>query len=49
MEKEVEQIKGYIEHFIYRNAENGYGVANLVTEDEEVICTGNFKDADVGD
>ncbi len=49
MEKELELIKGYIEHFIYRNAENGYGVANLVTEDEEVICTGNFKDADVGD
>ncbi len=49
MEKELEQIKGYIEHFIYRNTENGYGVANLVTEDDEVICTGNFKDADVGD
>ncbi|MCR5556572.1 MAG: ATP-dependent RecD-like DNA helicase [Butyrivibrio sp.] len=45
----MEQIKGYIEHFIYRNADNGYGVANLVTEDEEIICTGNFKDADVGD
>ncbi len=43
------EIKGYIEHFIYRNADNGYGVANLVTEDDEIICTGNFKDADVGD
>ncbi len=49
MEKETEIIKGYIEHFVYRNAENGYGVANLVTEDAEIICTGNFKDADVGD
>lgn len=45
----MEVLKGYIEHFVYRNAENGYGVANLVTEDMEIICTGNFKDADVGD
>ncbi|MBQ6589129.1 MAG: ATP-dependent RecD-like DNA helicase [Butyrivibrio sp.] len=49
MENENEIIKGYIEHFIYKNAENGYGVINLISEDEEIICTGNFKDADVGD
>ncbi|WP_330361447.1 SF1B family DNA helicase RecD2 [Butyrivibrio sp. VCB2006] len=49
MENENEIIKGYIEHFIYKNAENGYGVVNLVSEDEEIICTGTFKDADVGD
>ena len=49
MENENEIIKGYIEHFIYKNAENGYGVVNLISEDEEIICTGNFKDADVGD
>lgn len=49
MENENEVIKGYIEHFIYKNAENGYGVVNLISEDEEIVCTGNFKDADVGD
>ena len=49
MSEELEIIKGYIEHFIYKNAENGYGVVNLVSEDEEIICTGSFKDADVGD
>ena len=49
MAEELEIVKGYIEHFIYKNAENGYGVVSLISEDDEVICTGNFKDADVGD
>ncbi len=45
----MEKIKGYIEHFIYKNTENGYGVLNLVVSDDEVICTGVFRDVDVGD
>ncbi len=47
MEKEI--VKGYIDHFIYKNEENGYGVVSLVVDGEEVTCTGTFKDADVGD
>ncbi|MCR5404778.1 MAG: ATP-dependent RecD-like DNA helicase [Butyrivibrio sp.] len=43
------EIRGYIEHFIYKNAENGYGILNLVTEDEEIICTGSFRDVDMGE
>ncbi|RKM59854.1 ATP-dependent RecD-like DNA helicase [Butyrivibrio sp. CB08] len=45
----MEKIKGYIEHFIYRNTENGYGVLNLVASDDEIICTGVFRDVDIGD
>ncbi len=45
----MEKIKGYIEHFIYKNAENGYGVLNLVASDDEIICTGVFRDVDIGD
>ncbi len=45
----MEKIKGYIEHFIYKNTENGYGVLNLVVSDDEVVCTGVFRDVDVGD
>jgi exodeoxyribonuclease V alpha subunit len=45
----MEKLKGYIEHFLYKNSENGYGVLNLVLSDKEVICTGNFRDVDVGD
>ncbi|SFQ00784.1 exodeoxyribonuclease V alpha subunit [Butyrivibrio proteoclasticus] len=47
MEKET--VKGYIDHFIYKNEENGYGVVSLIVDEEEVTCTGTFKDADVGD
>ena len=45
----MEKVKGYIEHFLYKNSENGYGVLNLVMADAEVICTGSFRDVDVGD
>ena len=45
----MEKVKGYIDHFIYKNSDNGYGVMNLVTEDDEIICTGSFREADKGD
>ncbi len=40
----MENIKGYVEHIIYRNAENGYSVFELVSEEEEITCTGVFSD-----
>ncbi len=45
----MEKVKGYIEHFVYRNTENGYAVVNLITDGEELTCTGNFGSADIGD
>lgn len=45
-------IKGYIENFKFRSAENGYGVFVLVTEDMEegeVTCTGLSKGMEKGD
>lgn len=45
----MEKIKGYIEHIIYRNAENGYTVFNLVAEDEEITCVGSFRTAEQGE
>ncbi len=44
-----EIIKGYIDHFIYKNDENGYGVISLIVDGDEITCTGTFKDADIGD
>ena len=38
-----ETIEGYIEHIIYRNQENGYTVANLVSEETEITCVGIFQ------
>lgn len=40
--------KGFVEHIVYRNQENGYSVFNLVTEDEEITCVGVFADLSEG-
>ena len=45
----MENIKGYIEHFVYKNEENGYGVATVISDGDEITCVGTFRDADVGD
>lgn len=45
-------VKGYIDNFKFRSAENGYGVFSLVTEDMEegeVTCTGLSKGMEKGD
>lgn len=39
----MEQIKGYIDHIIYRNADNGYTVMELISEGDEIICVGTFQ------
>ena len=45
----AETIKGYIEHIIYRNTDNGYTVLNLVSEEKEVTCVGMFRTIDQGE
>ncbi|MCM1386936.1 MAG: ATP-dependent RecD-like DNA helicase [Bacillus sp. (in: Bacteria)] len=45
----AETIKGYIEHIIYRNTDNGYTVLNLVTGEEEITCVGFFRTIDQGE
>lgn len=45
----LETVKGYIEHIIYRNAENGYAVFNLVADGEEITCVGTMKTLDQGE
>ena len=39
----METIQGYIDHFIYYNESNGYGVIELYTEEEDIICVGTFS------
>lgn len=36
----MEARKGYVEHIIYQNTENGYTVMNLMCSEEEIICVG---------
>lgn len=38
----MEEIKGYVEHIVYRNEENGYTVFNLNNEDGDLTCVGSF-------
>lgn len=39
----MEKITGYVEHIVYRNAENGYTVLNLVSGEDETTCVGIFS------
>ena len=45
----METIKGYVDHIIYRSAENGYTVLVLVCEEEEITCVGVFSDIAEGE
>ena len=45
----METIKGFIEHVIYRNTDNGYTVFNLVSDGEDITCVGMMKSADQGE
>ena len=45
----MKRIKGYIEHIIYCNAENGYTVLVLSSEGEKITCVGNLKTVDQGE
>ena len=40
----METIKGYVDHIIYRNAENGYTVLVLIVDEEEITCVGIFSE-----
>ena len=39
----MEEIKGYVEHIIFRNADNGYTVMNFAGEEDEMTCVGTFS------
>lgn len=45
----MEKITGYVEHIIYRNADNGYAVLNLVSGEEEITCVGIFTGISEGE
>lgn len=45
----MDTVKGFIEHIIFRNVENGYTVLNLVDDEDEITCVGIFQTADQGE
>ena len=48
-EQRMEQITGYVDHIIYRKAENGYTVFVLISDEDEITCVGNLGQIDQGD
>ena len=45
----METIKGYVDHIIYQNKDNGYAVLSMNVDDEEEICVAIFRGADNGE
>lgn len=45
----MEKIKGYVEHIVYRNEENGYTVFNLNNDDGDLTCVGKFHYIEEGE
>lgn len=45
----MEKIKGYVEHIVYRNEDNGYTVFNLNNDDGELTCVGKFHYIEEGE
>ncbi len=45
----METLKGFVEHIIYKNPQNGYGVINLAAGEMEITCTGIFTNLDEGE
>lgn len=45
----METLKGYVEHIIYQNTDNGYTVMNVVCDGEEITCVGMFLDLGQGE
>ena len=41
--------KGYVEHIVYRNEDNGYTVFHLNNSDGEVTCVGSFHYIEEGE
>lgn len=45
----METVKGYVDHIIYQNRENGYAVIVLESQGEEITCVGNFCSVEAGE
>ena len=43
------EIKGYVDHVIYRKPENGYTVFVLSTKEEDITCVGYLQQIDQGE
>ena len=54
----MERVKGYIDHIIFQNRDNGYAVLSFIAQgaqgeerggDQELVCVGSFKNIEAGE
>lgn len=45
----METVRGYVDHVIFQNKENGYAVISFVSEGEELVCVGSFQSVEAGE
>ena len=45
----MEEIEGYVEHIIFRNADNGYTVFVFICGEEEITCVGTLPSVGEGE
>ena len=45
----METVRGYVDHIVFQNKENGYAVISFVCEGEELICVGSFQSVEAGE
>ena len=45
----MEIVKGYVDHIIYQNKENGYAVISLSSQGREITCVGTFRSVEAGE
>ncbi len=45
----MDRIRGYIEHIVYRNNDNGYTVLELNSDGEGITCVGSFRTVELGE
>ncbi len=38
----MEELQGYVDHIVFRNADNGYTVLNFICDADEITCVGIF-------
>lgn len=39
----METIKGYVDHIIFQNSDNGYTVLELVADEDSVVLVGMLR------
>ncbi|MDE7250720.1 MAG: hypothetical protein K2N82_12755 [Lachnospiraceae bacterium] len=45
----METVRGYVDHVIFQNKDNGYAVISFDTEGEELVCVGTFRSVEAGE